>query len=503
MNRNAIPEREQPPYEAVSRSGRLKKTDKNIRYMKKLFLILCLAPFIFAGCTDNDKYDGNSGSGDYSGTDNVMLVQYGKLLQSMIGIEDPVTLTLDAFKTGGYGSQCTVTFSVNEALLDAYNAAEGTSLQMLPEEYYTTGGEKQFQLGLKQYHASLDIGYDPADILELYAGAFGTETYAIPVGISVSGNDVGKDDERSSAIIVFRIQEPIITIEQKTFAPLTVIKGETDVAEYSFNAKMNFVGNADRALVFESDTDALAAEVEEYNELNETNYALLPARAYSFTSSKIPAGSDTGEIVLAIDKNDVDFNGLYLLPIILTDNGGEIVIEGNAKLYLKVTAAQLLDRTGWSVAASSTDADNVASVKAIDGEVATYWHTMFKKGGLIIDTDRIFQITLPETVNLIGVGFAQNGTQVAAWEMYASTEGSDADKLIEARTVETWSSIGAVSEWGTDWKHIGDVEGASIVSLALPSPVEAKYVRVKVKAMKNASDNTAGIHEINLYGWTD
>ncbi len=474
--------------------------------MKKFFLILCLAAF--AGCREyiKDDYQGNTGSADYDGVDEVAMLQSGKIVRAMIGIEDPATLTLDAFKNGGYGDECTVTFSVDEGLLSAYNAAEGTSLQILPSDDYTMG-ETRFQLGAGQTRAALDISYDPADILDRYDGAFGVETYAIPVKMTVSGS-AGQDEAKSSAIIVFRIQEPVIGIEQKSFSPLTVIKGDTGSQEYGFGARMNFAGVTDKDLVFESDRDALAAAVAAYNEANETDYKLLPASVYSYTSSKIPAGSDSGTILLAIDKSAIDFSGRYLLPVILTDNGGEIIIEGNATLYLPVTAMELLDRGDWVLDTSSSNAVNPASL-AVDGNATSYWHVIFKNAGVIADTDRLFQIGLPETTTVCRVELIPNlngnFNQTGKYNVYTSMEGSGTDKLTEHTAPATYQLIGAPSTWGGDWSLTtsyspGTAETPVVIDFA--EPVETKYVRLKLDN-RGAADNTIGINEINLYGWVD
>lgn len=75
-------------------------------------------------------------------------------------------------------------------------------------------------------------------------------------------------------------------------------------------------------------TDKLTQVVEKYSlfkQLKRTDYTVLPAEYYTLTASKVPAGATTATVTAEIKNYEALPYGVYLLPIILKDQGKEYI----------------------------------------------------------------------------------------------------------------------------------------------------------------------------------
>jgi hypothetical protein len=71
-----------------------------------------------------------------------------------------------------------------------------------------------------------------------------------------------------------------------------------------------------------------------YNAANSTNYTLLPAADYSSTLSvTIPAGQNLVSLVVNINTSLIDPSQQYVLPLTITDGGGQQISNLNTILY--------------------------------------------------------------------------------------------------------------------------------------------------------------------------
>jgi hypothetical protein len=71
-----------------------------------------------------------------------------------------------------------------------------------------------------------------------------------------------------------------------------------------------------------------------YNAANGTNYTLLPPADYSSTLTvTIPAGQNLGNVVLNINTSLIDPTQQYVLPLTITDGGGQQISNYNTILF--------------------------------------------------------------------------------------------------------------------------------------------------------------------------
>lgn len=139
------------------------------------------------------------------------------------------------------------------------------------------------------------------------------------------------------------------------------------------------------------------ALVTAYNTANNTNYELLPASAYTLSSTEavIPKGKlTTGPLKIAVKTTGTDAVPLFktfLLPVSIS--GTDFKVNESLRTTLFVVKVQPnfadypnYDRTSWKIAAFSSQeaegegANNGRAVFVLDGNISTYWHSQWKNG---------------------------------------------------------------------------------------------------------------------------
>jgi hypothetical protein len=88
------------------------------------------------------------------------------------------------------------------------------------------------------------------------------------------------------------------------------------------------------------------ADFNTFNTLNSNKYSILPASTYSWTNGNsvvIKANTQSSQIYLTFKTNLIDFTHSYILPIIITNAGGE-TISGNygATMYTIIPGNQYI-----------------------------------------------------------------------------------------------------------------------------------------------------------------
>ena len=127
--------------------------------MKKILcFVLCFGLFAAASCIDN-REDGYTPS-------KVYLVKSG--MQTYAATADRTTARASAWatKSGLLSSSCVVSYRVDPQYLSDYNAANGTSYEMLPESCYALE-RTEFPLKGGDAEARFAVDYNPAEICRL------------------------------------------------------------------------------------------------------------------------------------------------------------------------------------------------------------------------------------------------------------------------------------------------------------------------------------------------
>ena len=166
--------------------------------MKKILcFVLCFGLFAAASCIDN-REDGYTPS-------KVYLVKSG--MQTYAATADRTTARASAWatKSGLLSASCVVSYRVDPQYLSDYNAANGTSYEMLPESCYALE-RTEFPLKGGDAEARFAVDYNPAEICRLCGAYRVTDRYALPIRIDVTGLEVAENRDR--VLMTFDISAP-------------------------------------------------------------------------------------------------------------------------------------------------------------------------------------------------------------------------------------------------------------------------------------------------------
>lgn len=165
----------------------------------------------------------------------------------------------------------------------------------------------------------------------------------------------------------------------------------------SFGASFGGFGfpSEDIHIQFEVDEDL----VDTYNNLNETNYLILPAESYHLNKSSavIPAG-EVSTVPLYIEINPqakLEAFKTYLLPVSIRDTDSKYLINNDLKTtyFLVQTILEFdnfpkYDRSEWTIWGLSTEEPNESpsngglGISTFDGNIDTFWHSKWV-GGIV------------------------------------------------------------------------------------------------------------------------
>ncbi|MCE8549322.1 DUF1735 domain-containing protein [Bacteroides fragilis] len=226
---------------------------------------------------------------------------------------------------GGLKSTASVvSFSVDKALLDSMNAADGTSYELLPADcYQLTKGTVDIPADERLLKGELT--YDPAKIQQL--SGYDHLKYVLP--LRATSNGMPLVPGRSALLLGFKVSEPIVTIMNAGVEEINL----ADVKELPVQ-----IAEVTSDATIRADKDTmLYSIIKEGDKLSKTDWKIV-----SFTTEEPSGeGSNNGHAKHLIDGNAETFwhsrwqGGSDPLPY-------EIIIDMNHRV--KIAQVELLPR---------------------------------------------------------------------------------------------------------------------------------------------------------------
>lgn len=245
---------------------------------------------------------------------------------------------------------------------------------------------------------------------------------------------------------------------------------------------LNPVGSLQDAVIYlEADPD----KVETYNALHNTDYPALPAGCYSVSSSvALPAGafeSEPATITVDATAGITPFVE-YLLPVSIVGADGIDCSHCCQTVYflyrgsLDASSMTLLDRSGWTVLAASSEEPREGEwghsglkEACIDGDLNTFWSTDWSTSH-------------PQPPHWITFDLGEN-THIQGIAIRAREEGYDGAKTMNLE----------VSDNGTDWTLAGefkDIPAAGQYRSFIPEAVDARFVKLTITSVNGGPQLT-------------
>lgn len=210
-----------------------------------------------------------------------------------------------------------VAFKADEAKVDAFNTANGTSHVLLPAGTYTI---KEDVFDAEALSLVSDIEFDCASLSE-------DNTYLLP--LVMTQTDVYEVTQSAPVYVVVELAE----------LKISVVGGgealEVNNSKGALTAAINSPITSDFSINFKYDAEKVA----EYNAANGTSYEAPEASKVTINASAIPAGELEGTVKFAIDWADkvYDDGVKLLLPLTLDGILEGTTIVGDPTVYVVLT----------------------------------------------------------------------------------------------------------------------------------------------------------------------
>ena len=275
---------------------------------------------------------------------------------------------------------------VDQEVLDTYNIKQGTTYKVLPENCYTLKSSK-LVISEKESSKAFEFVFDSKKILELQDD--GNIEFVLPCRI-IPLNAISSDQDRMYTIIAPSVKMPYIEFANSSSLNVATIDPTSSNEEkFIANIQTNYNNKWDLTYILGIDPDALIPYNEDRVSKDMKPVELLPADAYTLVEDtwKIPAKANEKDFEYVLHKNKLQGTdgsykfGEYAIPVRIESVSMHGINPDKATLILPVSFQPItFDRATWEVIdwSSVRDDDGGGVNTVLDGNLDTYWHSMWE-----------------------------------------------------------------------------------------------------------------------------
>lgn len=349
--------------------------------MKKFiyFPFIALASLMIASC-DNDNKKEIFPEEYYK---VLYLKNSGTRTYMMNTTMDDVVDSLLIVKAGAKPQE---TASVHLAVLSKKETAglwgyDENSFEIIPESSYSFADGQDFNFGSDEFSKYAPISLNPMNIYEAQK-IDPSKLWVLPILLE-SPDSASINKNKNKVLMIFNVNAPLV---EWAFNSQTVDiiyrTAEIPVKAVISNSNNNTINF--KAIVSAPD---IKANVEAYNNSNNTNYEPLPESSFSITDNEFKVGSLEATSVLKLTREGLVSDHQYLLPIRITSLSTDKVEYSDDVRYIIVNNPKYcyedMDQTKFSIAYVSSDYfDGDWRAKfMIDGTISKGWGSPWSTNG--------------------------------------------------------------------------------------------------------------------------
>lgn len=416
-----------------------------MKTFKSIFLLLCGATLLLAGCEDNRE-------------------EYLDEYQSMIYFRNGGEQTLKLYRVGentvyeipickgglDRGATGTATISVMEqSQLEMYNLENGTSFRQLPEACF-------------RFLTSTELVFESEDDykiarVEMFTDDISAVQEADPDSDYVLALQVYADREVSPEINLLilhpDIDIPYLSLTTSGLQSFSYTSESPEVNVYANNVVLGMDNRWDFTCELAVRDQAW---VDAYNAENGTAFELLPAENYSLPQSvAFTTGTNRAAFEVSIDRRSIDLLKEYVLPVYIASCSKTqfAINEAASTVLLNVRLdPDKIALTGDMASSPYTNGgDGQGTAALFDGDVSasSWWHSYYG-GGPVGDPDYGYyiDITLPEPLSAVVFRYATRANPNAVPAEILIGVSNDGENWTELGRVSSDLPTGAL-EWAT------------------------------------------------------
>lgn len=266
--------------------------------------------------------------------------------------------------------------------VDEHGDLDGVTYKIIDESTYSLD-VTHLDFATTEIYKKVDISLDPEKISAVMESD-PSAMWVLPLQVTSETDSINTNKKE----LFLRLEVRDASIG---FATSGLVK-----KEYSYSSLQNIKENA----IFKLDVENVwnincefgvdEEFLTEYNSLNGTSYELLPEETYSFAET-MPLSVTEAALTINVEGEKLkalvedDLSGEYMLPIRIKNVDKFTVSPTNAVYALAIHITPNLDRTGWTVTASSEELNGSNSGKGegpaigmLDGNSSTFWENQWK-----------------------------------------------------------------------------------------------------------------------------
>lgn len=434
--------------------------------------------FLLAACNESE-YD----------LENLVPEEYHKILYvnnsgkqelTLFDTEEDNTYTFSVFKAGSDPYQ-TASVDVNilsqEEVDNEYSQLEGVSYKVLSTDCYSLDAT-HLDFPIEDRYKQVNIALKPQLVKSLMA-TDPESVWVLPLHVTSESDSINANKDE----LFLQIMGVIMPALGFTDISLTV-------DQYNYGSASDFTKNIGVGLDTDNQWDITGqlvideAYLSDYNEENGTAFQVLPEGTYTIPESvTLTAGITNSSISVEVSASMLE-PGDYMLPIRI-ESVSQFAISSDKAVYplaVRIMAPEL-SRTGWKAEANTEELwGEGASGKvgcALDGDLGTYWHSMWNTGvnpgmpyEIIIDTQSEYT-------------FSQFALVQRQHDEYMDTASG---KFYVSSDKTSWTEVGSFS-----MQQIMTAQTFGVI------PTKGRYFKVVIEASYRG--NNASLSEIYAYGF--
>lgn len=235
----------------------------------------------------------------------------------------------------GLSKEVVMTVGVDQALLDQYNALNGTSYELMPSEYYTIPETVTLERTVKSIDVPVVI---KPKALVTAEGLAKANNYVLPLSITETSITLDGQGAASEVILLPNVVEPKFEVTvPEVHSTLSFIRGVPFTQDLALNSLSNFITVDPSKVTFSAKSDYVA----QYNAANGTNYVLLDSKYYTVNPGELDAETMNYAINVTFDCSSITTDDVFMLPLMMNSTEYNVVQKQPICVLVQLTTLRM------------------------------------------------------------------------------------------------------------------------------------------------------------------
>ena len=235
----------------------------------------------------------------------------------------------------GLSKEVVMTVGVDEALLEQYNALNGTSYELMPAEYYTIPETVKLDKTVKSIEVPVVM---KPKALVAAEGLAKANNYVLPLSITQTSITLDEMGAASEVILLPNVVEPKFEVTvPEVNSTLSFIRGVPFTQDLAINSISNFTTIDPSKVTFTAAPEYVA----QYNAANGTNYVLLDSKYYTVNNGVLDAETMNYATNVTFDCSSITSDDVFMLPLMMSSSSYKVAQKLPVCVVVELTTLRM------------------------------------------------------------------------------------------------------------------------------------------------------------------